>query len=150
MSDFGDLEKPITATSVRFKPGQRVRYVPNHPSFGAFMRSDQMRDVTTEVAKDIATLAAANVTERQRDVSDHRVDDRASTGLHERVRAGFKVKRQAGLLKVAGNLRVKVEVVNDVEGAALLEFGARGLPRQRMLGRAGAAFGDFKPEGGPS
>lgn len=150
MSDFGDLEKPILAKSVRFKPGQRAKYVPNHPSFGAFMRSDQMRDVTVDVAKDIAALARANVREHQRDISDHRSDDRPSSGLHERVRAGFKVKRAAGLMKVAGNLRVRVDVVNDAEGSALLEFGARGLPRQRMLGRAGAAFGDFKPEGGPS
>ena len=42
---FESLEHPIAATSVRFKPGQRTKYVPNHRSFGAFMKSDQMRDV---------------------------------------------------------------------------------------------------------
>lgn len=141
MSDFGDLEKPILAKSVRFKPGQRAKYVPNHPSFGAFMKSDQMRDPTEQVAKDIATLAAASVGPG---------GGENSRGLHARVRGGFRVNRNAGLMKVAGNLRVKVEVVNDVEGSALLEFGAKNIARERMLGRAGAAFGDFKPEGGPS
>ena len=123
------------------RPGERSRYVMNNRSFGAFIRSDQVRDPTEEAAKDIAALAAANV----RGGGGER-----STGLHERVRKGFKVKRNSGLMKVAGNLRVKVEVVNNAEGSALLEFGGRGLPRQRMLGRAGAVFGDFKPESGPS
>lgn len=147
MSDFGDLEKPLLKTAVRFAPGQRAKYVPNHSSFGAFLRSDQMRDVTEDVAKDIAAVARTGVADHQRDDAE---DGRASTGLHERVRAGFRVKRMAGLMKVSGNLRVKVEVENPVDGSALIEFGARGLPRQRMLGRAGAAFGDFKPDGGPS
>lgn len=138
---FEGIEHPITATSVRFAPGKHTKYVPNRRSFGAFMRSDQVRDATENAAKDIAVLAAANV-KNQGDAEDHR-------GLHARVRSGFKVKRNAGLIKVGGNLRVKV-LVTGVEGSALLEFGARSLPRQRMLGRAGAAFGDFKPEGGPT
>jgi len=137
MGDFSDLEKPILATSVRFRPGQRAKYVPNHPSFGAFIRSDQVRDPVNEVAEDIAALAAS------------RVEAGSPGGLHDKVRAGFRVKKHAGLIKVAGNLRVKVLVENTVAGSALLEFGARNLRRERMLGKAGAAFGDFKPEGGP-
>jgi len=105
------------------------------------MRSEQMRDVTTDVAEDVALLAAAPIPESE--------GGEGSTGLHSRVKHGFKVKREAGVIKVGGNLRVRVLVENDAEGSALLEFGARGLARLRMLGRAGAAFGDFKPEDGP-
>jgi len=141
--DFGDLEKPILGVP-RMRKGETTRYVPNHPSFGAFIRSDQVRDPVAEVAQDIAALAGTNV----RDQSGKEIS--RSRGLHDRVRAGFKVKRNGGLIKVAGNLRVRVLVENNVDGSALLEFGARGLPRQRMLGRAGAEFGDFKPEGGPT
>lgn len=137
---FEELEHPIAATTVRFAPGQHAKYVPNHRSFGAFMRSEQMRDVTADVAGDIST--AAKLGTKDEGASDEH------TGLHAKVRSGFKVRRNAGLMKVGGNMRVKV-LVTGVEGSALLEFGARGLRRQRMLGRAGAKFGDFKPEGGP-
>lgn len=133
------LEKPIEGTP-RMRPGERVRYVPNHRSFGAFMKSDQMRDPTEEVAKDIAARAKAlsPTSSRGGDQEGRRMRDR------------FKVVRNAGLLKVAGNLRVKAEVVNDARSAAPNEFGTRKNKRHRMLGRAGAHFGDFKPEGGPS
>lgn len=145
--EFADLEHPITATAVRFAPGQRSRYVPNRRSFGAFMRSDQMRDVTADVADDIALLAAQAVPESS---PGPRGGNREKTGLHSRVKRGFKVQRGRGYMKINGNLRVKVLVVNNAPRSALLEFGGRGLPRLRMLGRAGATFGDFKPEGGPS
>lgn len=139
MADFGDLVNPILGTP-RMRRGQHTKYVPNHSSFGRFIKSDQVRDPTEAVARDIATLAGSSVTGGG---GEH------SRGLHARVRAGFKVKRNAGLMKVSGNLRVRVDVVNNQEGSALIEFGARNLERQRMLGKAGAAFGDFKPEGGP-
>jgi len=141
---FEGIEHPITATTVRFAPGQHARYVPNHRSMRAFLKSDQMRDVTEEVAEDIAAAAAAATPSSKAGAKTH-------TGLHAAVKAGFKVKRQAGLMKVDGNLRVRVDVVNDVDGAALIEFGGRGLKRRRMLGRAGARVhgGTFKPEGGP-
>jgi len=134
--DFGDLEKPILGVP-RMRRGEVSRYVPNHPSFGAFIRSDQVRDPVVEVAEDIAASAAT------------KVSDGSAGGLHDRVRKRFKVKRKAGLLKVAGNLRVKVEVFNNEPGSALVEFGARNIQRDRPLGRAGSEFGDFKPEGGP-
>lgn len=143
MTSFEELENPIAATSVRFTPGKRTKYVPNNRSFGAFMRSDQMRDVTADVADDIALAAAAMTPSRK----GGKVEKR--TGLHARVKKGFRVKKAAGLMKVSGNLRVKVTVTNSEPGAALLEFGGRGLTRRRMLGRAGAKFGDFKPEDGP-
>lgn len=136
---FESLEHPIAATSVRFKPGQRTKYVPNHRSFGAFMRSDQMRDVTEEVAEDIAAEAKrlSPISKRGGDQEGRRMRDR------------FKIERNAGLLKVGGNLRVRVIVSNDARSAAPNEFGTRKNKRHRMLGRAGAKFGDFKPEGGP-
>lgn len=140
---FGEIVRPLTRVP-RMGPGERTRYVPNHASFGLFILSDQVRDPTEEVAKDIAALAAVNTRPRSATEPDRK------RGLHDRVRAGFKVKRNAGVMKVSGNLRVMVEVVNNVDGSALVEFGARGLPRQRMLGRAGAALGDFKPDGGPT
>jgi len=139
---FEDIEKAIEGHP-RMRRGERVRYVPNHRSFGAFMRSEQMRDVTVEAANDIAALAGSTVE------SGSNTSGR-STGLHARVRKGFKVRRNAGMMRVGGNLRVKVTVFNNADGAALVEFGARGVARQRVLGRAGATFGDFKPEGGPS
>jgi hypothetical protein len=141
MSEFADLEKPILG--IPRMRGRTVVYVPNHRSFGAFMRSQQMRDVTTDVADDIAVMAAGNTPTRK----GGKVEER--TGLHARVKGGFKVKNEGRLMKVAGNLRVRVDVVNTEPGSALLEFGGRGMPRRRMLGRAGARFGDFKPEGGP-
>lgn len=132
------LEFPLTGVP-RFAKGQRVKYVPNHRSFGAFMRSDQMRDVTEEVAKDIARLAA------EYSPTSSRGGDQDG----RRMRDQFKVERQAGLLKVGGNLRVLVAVSNNARSAAPNEFGTKRNKRYRMLGRAGAAFGDFKPEGGP-
>ena len=141
--DFADLESPLEGVP-RFRRGQTVRYVPNHKSFGLFIKSDQVRDPVAEVAEDIAKLAAANVTDK----SEKEIQN--SRGLHDRVRGGFKVRKRAGVIKVHRAFRVKVEVVNNVDGAALLEFGARGLPRQRMLAKAGAQFGDFKPDGGPT
>jgi len=134
--DFGDLEKPILGVP-RMRKGETTRYVPNHPSFGAFIRSDQVRDPVVEVAEDIAASAAA------------KVSDGSAGGLHDRIRKRYKVKRRAGLIKVHRALRVKVEVFNNEPGSALVEFGARNIERDRPLGRAGAEFGDFKPEGGP-
>jgi hypothetical protein len=134
------IEHPIAATSVRFAPGEHVKYVPNHRSFGAFMRSDQMRDVTIEVAEDIAAMA--------KEFSPQSKRGGDQTG--RRMRDQFKVERDAGLMKVGGNLRVLVIVSNNARSAAPNEFGTRRNKRYRMLGRAGAMFGDFKPEGGPS
>lgn len=132
--DFG-IEFPLTVVAPKTRGAQRVWYVPNHRSFGAFMRSEQMRDVTEEVAKDIAHVAA--------ELSPVDTGDLASS---------FKVKREAGLMKVGGNLRVKVLVENNSDHAAANEFGIGRLgPRgRRMLLRAGARFGDTKlgPEEG--
>lgn len=138
MADFEGIEKPILGVP-RMPPGMRVKYVPNHPSFGAFLRSDQVADPAAEVAEDIAALAKAFSPESSRggDQEGRRMKDR------------FEVERNVGLIKVAGNLRRFAIVSNNARSAAPNEFGTRKNRRHRMLGRAGAAFGDFKPEGGP-
>lgn len=130
-----EIEFPETRTP-RMGRGERLRYVPNHRSFGAFIKSEQMRDVTEDVAKDIAAMAATKVGKAAKN---------EPSDLFERVRAGFKVRREAGTLRISGNTRVKVEVVNTVAGSALVEHGARNIRRRRMLGEAGARFGDFHP-----
>lgn len=120
--------------------GRKVIYVPNHESFGEFMLSDQMRDVTAEVAEDIAAAAKgfSPVSSRGGDQEGRRMRDR------------FEVEKNAGAIMVAGNLRVLVIVSNNARSAAPNEFGTKRTKRHRMLGRAGALFGDFKPDGGPS
>lgn len=134
---FDGIEGGIPASArPRFPKGTRVMYKPNHRSFGAFMKSDQMRRVTVRVAMDIARVAQARTPSAKAGAEEH-------TGLHQRVKDGFRVRRDAGLLKVGGNLRVKVEVVNVAEEAPWVEFGTFGIPRQRMLGEAGGMFGDF-------
>jgi len=138
VSDWEGIEKPILGHP-RMLPGERTRYVPNHRSFGAFMRSDQIRKPTKEVAHDIAGLA--------REFSP--VSQRGGDQDGRRMRDQFRVV-SAGLLRVAGNFRVSEEVVNDARSAAPNEFGTSKNKRHRMLGRAGAKFGDFKPEGGPT
>lgn len=118
--------------------GRKVVYRPDHKSFGAFMRSDQMRDVTVQVAQDIQHQARRNAPRRKAG----NVPDGAAMADQ------FRVNQQAGFLKVSGNVRVKVEVYNEARSAAPNEFGSNRNDRHRMLGRAGAAYGDFKPDGG--
>ena len=119
----------------------RVWFKPDHKEFGQFIRSDQMRDATTEVARDIAKLAGVYAPRRKSGTPPE------GTSMADQ----FEVNENAGFLKVERNVRVKVEVFNSARSAAPNEFGGRGKAgnkRHRMLGRAGAAFGDFKPDGG--
>lgn len=134
MGDWEGIEKPITAETTRFRKGQRVKYVPNHPSFGAFMRSDQMRDVTAEVAQDIAVAAAANAPAPTED-----------TDKKKRGPALYRVRRNAGQINVAGNMRVKVEVVGQSRAVERAEFGHSDGGRNRNLAETGSQFGDWKP-----
>lgn len=123
-------------------PGRRVVFRPDHSQatgMGGLLRSDQIRDVTEEVAHDIAEQARL-FSPRRKDRGE--VPD--GTAMADR----FKVKREAGVIRVKGNIRVKVEVYNEAPSAAPNEFGGTRNKRHRMLGRAGAMFGDFKPDGG--
>lgn len=123
-------------------PGRRVVFRPDHSKatgFGGFILSEQVRDVTEEVAHDIAQRAGQLAPRRKSGVTP----DGAAMADQ------FKVKREAGTIKVKGNIRVKVEVYNSARSAAPMEFGnTHTKTRHRMLGRAGAEFGDFKPDGG--
>lgn len=135
------LHKPIE--TVPRMGGRRTVYVANNASFGDFMNSDQMRDPTAEVAEDIALQAKefSPVSSRGGDQEGRRMRDR------------FEVEKNAGFITVGTrhrNRRVLVIVSNNARSAAPNEFGTRGNRRHRMLGRAGAMFGDFKPDGGPS
>ena len=122
-------------------------YKENHESFGAFILSEGMRDVTAEVAHDIAALARRYAPRRRSGVTP----DGAAMADQ------FRVNREAGTFRIDKYTRVMVEVFNSARSAAPNEFGVTdgtvgedGDPtrnkRHRMLGRAGAAFGDFKPD----
>lgn len=119
-------------------PGRRVVYRPNHSQddgFGGFIRSDQMRDVTAEVARDIAA-ETAGASARGEGEGPHMADQ-------------WDVNENAGVIKVSGNIRVKVEVFNPDIAAAAQEFGSgpRAGQRRRTLGRTAAKYGDFKNHG---
>lgn len=118
--------------------GKMAHFVPDHKSFGEFIMSEGMRDTVEEVAQDIAALAGQYAPRRKSGVPPD------GTAMAD----NFKVKRNAGKLKVHRAFRVKVEVYNSSRSAAPNEFGGQKNTRHRMLGRAGAAFGDFKPDGG--
>lgn len=130
--DFG-VESPLTVVPPKKRGAKRVWYKPNHRSFGAFMKSDQMRDVTEEVARDIAVVATASVPAPSEETPADATD------------ATYEVKRNAGLIKVGGNLRVKVVIEGRGRGAERAEFGGRGAKRYRTLAEAGSRFGDWKP-----
>lgn len=118
---------------------RRVRFSPDHKSFGAFIKSDQMREPVVEVAHDIADLAGRYAPRRK---------SRGNVPAGVAMADQFKVREEAGFLKVSGNVRVKVEVFNSAPSAAPNEFGSKRNKRHRMLGRAGGHYGDFKPDGG--
>ena len=119
----------------RMAPGTRVQYRPNHKSFGAFMLSDQIRDPVAEVAQQVQHQARRNAPRRKSGVTPD--------GLAMADR--FRVNVNAGVISIGeGGPRVKVEVYNEARSAAPNEFGSERNKRHRMLGRAGAAFGDFK------
>lgn len=115
------------------RPGEKSRYVPDNKSFGAFILSEQVRDVTTDVSQDMAKLAAAYTP-----VGD---------GDNGHMKDKWEVQREGGVLKVSGNVRVMVLVENLDPEAALVEFGSVHNKRTRMAARAGSHFGDFKGKG---
>ncbi len=115
-------------------PGRRAVYRPDHVSFGEFMLSDQMRNVTAEVARDIVPRARDKAPRRKSGIPPE------GTAMADQ----FRVNEHAGAIKVSGNLRVMVHVFNEARSAAPNEFGGSHNQRHRMLGRAGAEFGDFK------
>lgn len=116
--------------------GRRCVFVPDHNGprgFGAFMRSEQMRDVTEEVAKEIAAVAKSTAP-RSEGEGPHYADQ-------------FSVVREGGEIVIGkgkhANARVAVLVINTSDHAAAIEFGNSRAPRRRHLARAGAAFGSL-------
>jgi hypothetical protein len=118
--------------------GRRMAvYRPDHKSFGEFLLSQGLRDTVAKVAaEEILPLAIKNTPR-----------SRGYTGKPH-MQDQYRVVVQGGTMKVDRALRVVVKVVNDSEHSAAVEFGNRLTKRHRPLGRAGAAVGDFKPEGG--
>lgn len=129
--------------------GDRITYRPNNRSFGAFMRSSQAREPVIEAAQDVADLAGEYAPRRK---DKGRVPDGAA------MADSFKVNKQPvqvpytpGQMVVGisrPNARVFVEVYNERPSAAPNEFGNKRNKRHRMLGRAGAAIGEFKSKRG--
>lgn len=113
-----------------------VWYVPDHESFGHFILSEQIRKPVKEVCHLIA-IRAGELAPRSA------VDDDG-----EHMADKFEVESD-GVMTVAENPRVRELVTNGDPASVANEFGGRRNKRHRMLGRAGAAFGDFKPDGGP-
>ncbi len=129
--DFG-IEEPLRVIPPKPRAARAAWYKPNHRSFGAFIRSEQMRDVTADVAQDIAATASATVPAPHADTDP------------DRVVATYSVVREAGLIKVSGNLRVRVFVHGDGEGVERAEFGGPRNKRYRNLAKAASKFGDWR------
>lgn len=110
-----------------------VRYVADNESFGRFILSDQIRKPVVEVATKIAERAGELSPKRK---SRGTVDPNP-------LSESFRVKPEAGVIKVGRNVRVKVEVYSESRAAAPMEFGNKRVRGHRTLGRAGAEYGDF-------
>lgn len=119
--------------TLRLPPGRRVKYVPNNKSFGAFMKSEQIRDAVAGVAAEIAAIATGAAPPPSANTDPGKVG------------SSYKVEREAGLLMVGGNLRVMVRVEGTGDGVERAEFGTRGGNRYRTLATAGSRLGDWKP-----
>lgn len=123
----------------KLNPRTYAFFRPDRKSFQEFILSEQMRDPTTEVARDIMALART-FTPRSSDADD-------TDGQH--MQDQYNVVREGGTLVVGDSFpypRVMVIVENLNGGSAAVEFGnsRSRRPGRRMLARAGAAFGDFK------
>lgn len=112
----------------------RRGFKPDHKSFGEFLVSDQARDPAVKAAGDIAELAAKASPRSKathKDGTPHMADD-------------FHVNSETAPVVVGGNPRVGAEVFNPNRAAAPNEFGGPKNRRHRMLGKAGAAIGEFR------
>jgi len=118
----------------KLNPRTYAFFRPDRKSFQEFILSEQMREPTAEVARDIMALAR-KLTPRGKDSSDGHIQD------------SYVLVREAGTMVVGDSFpypRVEVDIVNTHPRSAALEFGNARSKKVRMLGRAGAAFGDLK------
>jgi hypothetical protein len=106
----------------------KARYKPNHAGMRRFLNSKQAQDPVVAVAEAIAEVAKANSVRSNRP-GPHMADQ-------------FKVERVK--LPVSGELRGAARVTNSDPAAVPNEFGGKKNKAHRMLGRAGAQFGDAK------
>jgi hypothetical protein len=116
-------------------PNEHVRYVPDHKSFGAWIMSEEMRDLVAPVAVKIAVTATATAPEPS---SDTRPE-----AAHKAV---YTTDKHAGSTIVGGNARVVLRVEGDGEAAQRAEFGYEegGEERFYNLRRAAARYGNWK------
>lgn len=118
-----------------FKDGEVVKYVPDHKSFGAWIMSEEMRNLVTPVAVEIAAEATATAPEPSED-----------TRPEAASKAVYTVDREAGSTVIGGNARVVLRVSGDGEPAQRAEFAySEGGDRYFNLRRAAARYGNWKP-----
>jgi hypothetical protein len=119
----------------RFAPGEVVKYVPDHKSFGAWIMSEEMRSMVEPIAIEIALQATATAPEPSED-----------TRPEAAMKAVYTVDREGGSKVVGGNARVVVKVTGDGEPAERAEFSYNEDGTRRYnLRRAAADFGSWKP-----
>lgn len=133
ISGTWDIVEPLKLVPPRPR-GRRVWYKPNNRSFGLFIKSDQMRDATYEVARDVAVAATASFPAPS-----------PNTPADAATPPEYRVKREAGQIKVGRNIRVRVLIEASGPAATRAEFGHRGSARYRTLASAASRFGDWKP-----
>lgn len=135
-----------------------IRYKENHDSFGKLMVSEQILKVAREAGENVVIEATALAP------TSSAAEKGAGDGSH--YKDHFNIAPKVVFIK--GNPRAAVEVVNDANYAAQVEFGTgpgyyregpdgemtAGRPQggdpgnpQRVLGRAGAKVGKYL--GGP-
>lgn len=120
----------------KLNPRTYAFFRPDRKSFQEFLLSEQMRDPTAAVARDILEVAKG-FTPRSNEGSDGHLQD------------AYDLVREGGTLVVGDSFpypRVMVIIKNEHPAAAAVEFGngRTHKPARRMLARAGSAFGDFK------
>lgn len=119
----------------RFAPGEVVKYVPDHKSFGAWIMSEEMRSMVMPIAVEIAVQATATAPAPSED-----------TRPEAAMKAVYTAQREGGSKMVGGNMRIVVKVEGDGEPAERAEFSYDEDGSRRFnLRRAASRFGSWKP-----
>ena len=105
----------------------KATFKPDRKGFTEFACSPQMLEPLYEAAHDVRRIAMVNAPKK--------------TGAYAQ---GFKVDASAGTVTIGSYKRVITVVVNQDPAAAPVEFGGYRNKAQHILGRAGAAVGDFR------
>lgn len=120
-----------------FKRGEMVKYVPDHKSFGAWIMSEEMRDLVMPIATEMAVDATVTAPLPGPETLESRPDAKKPT---------YSVERQGGAKEVGGNMRIVVRVEGEGPDAERAEFGFVS-PDQRRLHLRDVAkdYGSWKP-----